>query len=194
MSRSIKNKGGKKIRPDVRWIILTFFTAMGITGILSFASSELLDGAGLILSFVVLVVIVLIGIVFDIIGVAVTSADETPFHAMASRKIPEAKQALRLLRNANRVSSFCNDVIGDVCGVISGSAATVIAVRVAASELDYRQKIIDLVLSALVAGLTVGGKACGKTAAMHRNTQIVTLTAKVLCFFQNVPSLFQKRK
>ena len=34
------------------------------------------------------------------------------------------------IRNAGRVSSFCNDVIGDICGVISGSAAAVISARV----------------------------------------------------------------
>ena len=38
--------------------------------------------------------LVAIGIVFDIIGVAVTACPEAPFHAMASRKVAEAPDAL----------------------------------------------------------------------------------------------------
>ena len=125
-----KKKAGKSAKPDFKWIALIFLTTVLISALMSFVSSNLLEGAGLALSFVILICIVLTGILFDIIGVAVTAADEVPFHAMASRKVPEAEDALRLIRNAGKVSSFCNDVIGDICGVISGSAAAVIAARV----------------------------------------------------------------
>ena len=128
------------------------------------------------------------------IGVAVTTADETPFHAMASRKVPEARDALRLIRNANRVSSFCNDVIGDICGVISGSASAVIAARVIAAGIGGAQMIVDLLMSAFVAALTVGGKAFGKTFAISESTRIVQMTARVLCFFRKIPALFRKRR
>ena len=130
MAAAKKKKTGRSARPDFRWIALIFLVTVLISALMSFVSSNLLEGAGLILSFVILICIVLTGILFDIIGVAVTAADEVPFHAMASRKVPEAEDALRLIRNAGRVSSFCNDVIGDICGVISGSAAAVISARV----------------------------------------------------------------
>lgn len=130
MAAAKKKKAGKSAKPDFKWIALIFLTTVLISALMSFVSSNLLEGAGLALSFVILICIVLTGILFDIIGVAVTAADEVPFHAMASRKVPEAEDALRLIRNAGKVSSFCNDVIGDICGVISGSAAAVIAARV----------------------------------------------------------------
>ena len=116
MAAAKKKKTGRSARPDFRWIALIFLVTVLISALMSFVSSNLLEGAGLILSFVILICIVLTGILFDIIGVAVTAADEVPFHAMASRKVPEAEDALRLIRNAGRVSSFCNDVIGDICG------------------------------------------------------------------------------
>ena len=173
---------------------MIFAMTMVISGVMSFASSQLLDGAGMALSFIILICIVLIGIIFDVIGVAVTTADETPFHAMASRKVPEARDALRLIRNANRVSSFCNDVIGDICGVISGSASAVIAARVIAAGVGGTQMIVDLLMSAFVAALTVGGKAFGKTFAISESTRIVQMTARVLCFFRKIPALFRKRR
>lgn len=184
MSQNKKKKNTKMPRPDYKWIIMIFFLTLLISGMMSFVSSELLNGATMAASFVILICIILIGIVFDIIGVAVTSAEETPFHSMASKKVPEAAEALKLIRNANRVSSFCNDVIGDICGVISGSASAVIAVRVFAGKSN--SALLDLLLSATVAALTVGGKAFGKTFAISMSTSIVQMTARVIYFFKHL--------
>ena len=198
MAAAKKKKTGRSARPDFRWIALIFLVTVLISALMSFVSSNLLEGAGLILSFVVLICIVLTGILFDIIGVAVTAADEVPFHAMASRKVPEAEDALRLIRNAGRVSSFCNDVIGDICGVISGSAAAVISARVLLLSKSGRsdileQPVLTLLLSAVVSGVTVGGKACGKSLAMNSSTAVVRTAAKVLCFFRTLPQRLEKK-
>ena len=132
MAAQKSGKAPKKSGTDWRWIITIFVITVCISAVMSLISTNLLANATLGVSFVILISIIAIGIVFDIIGVAVTAADEKPFHSMASRKVPEATQALKLIRNAGRVSSFCNDVIGDICGVISGSAAATIAERVLA--------------------------------------------------------------
>ena len=110
----------KKKNSHIRWIVTVFFVAVVISSTISFFSSTVLEGAGLVEAFLVLLLIVALGIVFDIIGVAVMSAEEKPFHAMAAKKVPGAAEALHLLRNAEKVSSFCNDVVGDICGVVSG--------------------------------------------------------------------------
>ena len=144
-------------------------------------------------AFVILFIIIFIGIIFDVIGVAVTSADEKPFHSMAARKVPGAQEAIHLLRNAERVSSICNDVIGDICGVISGSASATIAVQILQNFSFTLPQIISLVMSALVAGLTVGGKAMGKTFAINSCTEIVTGVGRILYFMGRIPTLFVKR-
>ena len=145
-------------------------------------------------AFLILFVIILIGILFDIIGVAVTSADERPFHSMASRKVPGAHEAISLLRNAERVSSICNDVIGDVCGVVSGSAAASISAQVIVNFSGEIGEIIMLLMSAMVAGLTVGGKAIGKTFAIGSCVKIVSAVGRIIWFFKNIPSLLKKKK
>ena len=192
MSQTKKKKGKKMPKPDYKWIVLIFALTMLISGTMSFISSELLGRANLAVSFLILISIVLIGIIFDVIGVAVTSAEEKPFHSMASRKVPEATEALRLIRNANRVSSFCNDVIGDICGVISGAASATIAVKVLTGK--SANPFVELLLSALVAALTVGGKAFGKTFAIHMSTPIVQTTARILTFFRTLPEKLTKKK
>ena len=157
-------------------------------------ATALLGNAGMAVSFLILICIVAIGIVFDIIGVAVTACPEAPFHAMASRKVAEAPDALKLLRNANRVSSFCNDVIGDICGVISGSAAATIAARVLAMHPGMREIVLTLAMSALAAGLTVGGKACGKSFAIDSSTSVVRTAAMVLHFFHTIPEKLRPKR
>ena len=194
MADGKKKKSGKKTGPDWSWILFIFVITMVISAAMSFISSRLLGNAGMAVSFLILICIVAIGIVFDIIGVAVTACPEAPFHAMASRKVAEAPDALKLLRNANRVSSFCNDVIGDICGVISGSAAAVIAARVLILSKSKSEIFITLLLSAVVSGVTVGGKACGKSLAMNSSTAVVRTAAKVLCFFRTLPQRIRKKR
>ena len=194
MSKTDAGTAKKERNKTVRWVITIFIITILITGIISFTSDLLMANSTMLVAFIVLFVIVLLGIAFDIIGVAVTSADEKPFHSMAARKVPGAQESIRLLRNAERVSSICNDVIGDICGVISGSAAATIAAQVLRNFELSLEKLIPLIMSALVAGITVGGKAMGKTVAMNSCTKIVHSVGKILSFFHSKPKSKKKNR
>lgn len=150
--------------------------------------------SGIVVAFLILLAIVFIGILFDVVGVAVTSADEKPFHSMAARKVPGGQEAIKLLRNAERVSSICNDVIGDICGVVSGSASATIAAQVLSNFAFTWPRMITLLMSALVAGVTVGGKAVGKTFAIQSSTSIVSFVGRIIHFFGHIGHVFQKKK
>ena len=121
----------------IRWVVTIFFVTILISGIISLISDEVMANSGIAVAFIILLAIVLIGIIFDIIGMAVATADEKPFHSMAARKVPGAQESIALLRNAERVSSICNDVVGDICGVVSGSASATIAALIL-SKVDIR--------------------------------------------------------
>ena len=194
MSKSDSSAARKERNKTIRWVVTIFIVTILISGIISYASSELMKISTTAVAFLILLLIVLIGIVFDIIGVAVTSADEKPFHSMASRKVAGAHEAIKLLRNAERVSSICNDVIGDICGVVSGAAAATIAANILANFSGTWDEIVKLLMSALVAGVTVGGKAIGKTFAIGSCVKIVSFVGKVIWFFHNIPSVIRKKK
>lgn len=182
---SAKNKRGKKKKSSRwKWYVTIIVLTVLISASFSFASNTLLANSGMLVAFSLLLVIVLIGVIFDMIGIAVASADEKPFHAMAARKVPGASNAIWLLRNADKVSSFCNDVVGDICGIVSGAASAVIASQIVLNFSGGMASVIPLVMSAMVAGFTVGGKAIGKSMAMKRCTNIVFTTAKFLSLFQ----------
>lgn len=181
-------------RKAIRWTIRVFVITIVISSLMSLASEAVLSDGNVYLSFSVLLAIVAVGIVFDAIGVAVTSADEKPFHSMASRKVPGAKEAIGLLRNAGQVSSFCNDVIGDICGVVSGSASAAIAARILTHFSFSRTQIVPLMLSSLIAGLTVGGKAMGKAYALESCVQIVHAAGKAIALRNRLLPWFSKKK
>ena len=103
-----------KPRSYWRWVIQIFLASVALSAVLSFASGVALVDAGYAVAVLVLVLFVLLGIVFDVIGVAVTAADMKPFHSMAAHREKGAREALFLLKNAEKVSSFCNDVVGDI--------------------------------------------------------------------------------
>ena len=194
MSKSDPSSPKRERSKAIIWVVSIFISTILATGIISLASEELLTVSTMPVAFIVLLGIILVGILFDIIGVAVTSADEKPFHSMAARKVPGAMESIRLLRNAEKVGSICNDVIGDMCGVISGSAAATIAVQVVQNFEFSWPRLATLVMSALVAGLTVGGKAIGKGIAINSCTKIVHFVGRSIHRLQKIGNIFKKRK
>lgn len=181
-SKRNAKKRPKPERSPGRWAVKVFFMAVVLSAVLGFASDQALDGAGMAAAFIVLLVFILLGIFFDIIGVSVTAADEKPFHSMAARKTPGAKEALGLIRKADRVSSFCNDVVGDICGIITGSTVAVIVVRMQ-SDFGLPAVATSLLLTALASGLTIGGKAVGKSFAIAKSTRVLQLVGRFLHLF-----------
>ena len=186
MSKADPASQKKERNNAIRWVVTIFVVTIFISATISLVSEEIMAVSGIVPAFLILLAIVLLGILFDIIGVAVTSADEKPFHSMAARKVPGAKEAIRLLRSAEKVSSICNDVVGDICGVISGSASATIAAQILRNFEFSWPKIVGLMMSALVAGLPVGGKAIGKTFAINSNTKIVYGVGRFLSFFNRI--------
>ncbi len=194
MSKSDPAASKKERNKAIRWVATIFIVTILISGLISLASEELMEGSTVGVAFLILLAIILIGIIFDIIGMAVASADEKPFHSMAARKVPGALEAIALLRNAERVSSICNDVVGDICGVVSGSAAATISAQVLHNFEFTWPRMISLLMSALVAGLTVGGKAVGKAFAINSCTPIVHGVGKIIYRLHHISDLFHKDK
>lgn len=165
---------------NVRWIATISITSFFLSVLMSYTSNRALESVGNIIAFVILLVFISIGILFDIIGVASTVATEKRFHSMAARRVNGAKQAIWIVRNAEKVGSFCNDVVGDISGIISGATSAVIITRLTQDGTDVRSVILSLVITGCVSSLTIGGKAIGKTFAISHSEDIVFLTGRVL--------------
>lgn len=194
MGKNDSGSSKKEQKKVIRWVITVFIATLFVSGTISLLSEAILASSGMVAAFLILLSIVAVGILFDVVGVAVTSADERPFHSMAARKVPGAQEAIKLLRNAEKVSSICNDVVGDICGVVSGAASAAIAARVIAEFSVTWPKAVTLVMSAMIAGLTVGGKALGKSIAIESSTDIVHTVGKMIFKWNKMLSFFQKKR
>jgi len=172
----------KKVSSPYRWAVTAFLLAVALSAVLTLASEAMLDGAGMAVALLILLAFIGLGILFDIIGVAVTAADARPFHSMAAHKEKGARQALMLLRDADRVSSICNDVVGDICGIVSGATSAIIVARLQ-SGLNIQSLLVSVAVTALVSGLTIGGKALGKPFAIRQSTRVVYCAGRILYVF-----------
>ncbi len=194
MSKSDPSAQKRERNKTICWVVTIFIVTIFISGTISLLSDIIMESSTMPVAFLILLAIILVGIIFDVIGMAVASADEKPFHSMAARKVPGAQEAISLLRNAERVSSICNDVVGDICGVVSGSASATIAVQII-SKFDFSwPQVISLIMSAMAAGLTVGGKAIGKSFAVNSCTAIVHTVGKGIFWLRGIPRLLTKKK
>ncbi len=173
---------------SLKWSTGIAVITLVLAAIFSVVSTLSLEGVNWAAGMIIVFMIVLIGVIFDIIGVAATAADEVPFHAMASEKVKGARQAIAISRNADRVASFCNDVIGDISGIISGTASAVVIVQLTdafgGDDATAFQYIVSIVFTSVVAALTVGGKAFGKSFAIHFSTSIIFQVGRVIYFFE----------
>ena len=193
MSKSDPAAMKKERQKATRWVVSIFLITILISGTITLLSDVIMSVSTMFVAFLILLAIILIGIIFDVIGMAVATADEKPFHSMAARKVAGAQEAIALLRNAERVSSICNDVVGDICGVVSGSASATIAAQILSNfEMTWPQ-IVSLGMSALAAGLTVGGKAVGKSYAVNSCTKIVHNVGRLIHSLKLFAATFRKK-
>ncbi len=162
------------------WTLKVFFLTLFLAIIFSLVANYLGTFNNIIL-IICIITIILIGIIFDIIGTAALSCDVKEFHSRASQKMKGAKKAIDIAKNASTVSSFCNDVVGDVCGIISGSLITVLVVNLFInSDLSFW----NVVFASLASALTVGGKALGKKIAIKNANSIIYTVSKLLTIFK----------
>ncbi|HEX6922892.1 MAG TPA: hypothetical protein VF149_03635 [Bacillales bacterium] len=176
------------LKQSIKWssgiAVITFVLA----AIFSVVSTFLLSGVTWAVGMLVVLVIVLTGVVFDIIGVAATAADEKPFHSMAAKRVHGSKQAIFITRNADRVANFCNDVVGDISGIVSGTASAAVVLELTL-QLNFGedspfQYVVSVLFTSTIAALTVGGKAFGKTFAIKYATEIILQVGRLFYFVE----------
>lgn len=172
---------------------VTFFIAL-LVSLGSEALVRVVDS--LIVAFVLLLVIIFLNVFFDTIGTAATAADLPPFNARAAKKVYGARQAVRIIRNADLFANFCNDVVGDVAGTLSGAIGAGIVLSMVGSLTPGNLILAGSVMTSFIAAITVGGKALGKMLAVNYANEIIFRVAVVIAWWENVSGmeLFKTRR
>lgn len=169
-------------KSNYRWVLIITLLAFILSIMMSLIVTAVLKNVTLMVSIIVTFLFILLGILFDMIGVAVTSGDEVAFHSMSARRVRGGRVGVKLIKNASKVSSICCDVIGDICGIISGTAGVSI-VTVLAKMTNWNLLLVSLIVTAFISSLTIGGKALCKNLAINKSTEVVIIVAKILSIF-----------
>lgn len=194
-----KNKINNFENYNLKWVFAISFWTFLLAICVSLISESIMRNLDIAAALITLIFIILLGVFFDTIGIAVAASNEKPFHSMAANRITEAKYAIELVRNAGPVSNFCNDVIGDISGIISGAAGTFIVTKLV-TRYSVNGAFISVIMTAFVASLTVGGKAFGKEVAINKCNDIIFKVSKVVMLLHTklgikiLPDIKKQRK
>lgn len=176
----------ENLRGSLLIALFTFLAAILVTLI----SQSGIRYVSLVPAIIILSIIIFIGIISDMVGVAATAAEEKSFNARAAKKLFGAREGLFLVRHADRVSSLMCDIIGDICGTVSGALGVVIVIRII-DNWGGSETLINLIIIGLVAALTVGGKAFFKTYGIKRADDIIFFAGKLLAGLKLVKGFFR---
>jgi 4-hydroxybenzoate polyprenyltransferase len=172
------SKNKSKDNSNTKWGIQVFFIAFILSLFFSYISANGVSNLSVIAAIFILLFVIFIGIIFDIIGVSVTVANEEEFHAKATKKVVGSKKSIKLIKNSAKVANICADVIGDICGVLSGALSAMVSMKIA-QKFGISENI-QYIISALVASLTISGKAIGKSISNKHSTEIVHIVGTIL--------------
>ena len=183
-SQKDKQKKRRRSEKAYLWPIEATLISLVLCLLVAFGAEVVLSGTTIAVAVVLIVLLVALGVLFDMMGLAVASCDPVPLRSMASRKIRGARHALRLVDNAHKVSSVFNDIVGDIIGIITGVCGAALALVLAGSLDGLARIAVAVAVSAAIAALTIGGKAAMKGVAIRHSTQIVLALGKVMAVFR----------
>ncbi len=164
------------------WILIVFILTFILSVLFSTVSNIIALTCNNIILFIVLVITIAFGILFDLIGTAAITSKESTFHALNSKKIKGAKQGLFIVKNSNKISSICNDIVGDICGIISGSIGAILAISLSTTT-GLNNTLVSVIIAAFISAFTVGGKALFKIVAIKNADNIILVVSKFLSLF-----------
>ena len=176
-------------RKSWKHLVIVFIGSFVIAGIVGISSELLLRRiSSLWVAALFLLAVIGVHIVFDIIGIAATAASEAPHHAKAANRVRGARQAVYLVRHADLVANMANDVVGDVTGTLSGVMAAAIVLDIIRLDptLGTKEIWFSTLMLALVASITVTGKAVGKTFAIQDANKIIAWVGSALAAFEQI--------
>ena len=180
-SKSKKEDKHKNNKKQTGWPIIVLLITLALSFVFSLISELVMGNTTLIVAYLLIVFIIILSVIFDMIGTAAASCDIQPFLSMSARKVKGAKMAVKLVKNASKVSSVCADIIGDICGIISGACGAAIVIKQFASGSSI---LVSVLFSSLIAAFTVFGKSLGKSYAMTNSNKIIYMVARVLSVFK----------
>lgn len=163
------------------WAFRMFFIAICMSLFFGFISQTMLSRMGVIVASIGIALFIFISVVFDMLGIAVASADIETFRLWEREKKAGAEIGVKLCENSEKVCSFCADVVGDICSTLCGAGGACIVVALTTNITNPSMiMLISISTSAVIAGITIFFKAIMKEQALKNSNKIILKLGRFL--------------
>lgn len=173
----------KNKHENLFWTLKISVLAFVLSILFSISSEIILDGVGIGISILLIVVFMLANVFVDMIGLAITTCQINDIDKI---NVDEKKKntCLSLIKNADKVSSILSDVIGDICGILSGAGGATITI-ILTESITYPSLtlLVGALVSSLIACITVLLKSISKAYAIKHSIKIVLVISGFLSIF-----------
>ena len=178
---------------STKWAFKVFILSISLSIIFSLVSQSLLPSLSPFFSIFVIVFFVFVSVIFDMVAVAFTSINKEQLDKFKNEN--GYIMAVKLCERADKVASFGGDVVGDICGILSGAGGVSLVVNMNIQDANLNLLVTCLV-SSLIAGITIFCKAIMKTYALQNCEQIAIVTGTYLeaSFFNRMRKKRQEKK
>ncbi|MDR0850298.1 MAG: hypothetical protein LBN07_02305 [Christensenellaceae bacterium] len=170
-------------RRKYKWIIKITILTLCLALFAGIISEMILSRTNMVFAVIILLIFLFVNIVFDMIGLAFAACPQDKLIDLRNQNVSGSSVALRLSGISEKVSSFCSDVVGDICGILSGAAGSAIAIKIIIRS-DSLEVLLAAGISATVAGLTVFGKALCKRLAIYKSLSVVLFVGRFISMFK----------
>lgn len=178
---------------STKWAFKVFILSISLSIIFSLVSQSLLPSLSPFFSIFVIVFFVFVSVIFDMVAVAFTSINKEQLDKFKNEN--GYVIAVKLCERADKVASFGGDVVGDICGILSGAGGVSLVVNMNIQDTNLNL-VVTCLVSSLIAGITIFCKAIMKTYALQNCEQIAIMTGVYLeaSFFNRMRKKRQERK
>ena len=178
---------------STKWAFKVFILSISLSIIFSLVSQSLLPSLSPFFSIFVIVFFVFVSVIFDMVAVAFTSINKEQLDKFKNEN--GYVMAVKLCERADKVASFGGDVVGDICGILSGAGGVSLVVNINIQNTNLNL-VVTCLVSSLIAGITIFCKAIMKTYALQNCEQIAIMTGVYLeaSFFNRMRKKRQEKK
>lgn len=174
----------KRVKSNKVWLLQIFFISLFLSIIFALISELMLSNASLALALFLIIFLIVVSGIFDIVGMAVTACNIRPLLICKQKGERGADIGLKMVKNADKICCICSDVVGDICSILCGAGGVAITVILVAHFPTFNAIIMSILVSSVIASISVLGKAIGKTFALNNSLKVVLWTGKVLSIFK----------
>ena len=164
------------------WLWQITLLSLVLSCVFGIISELMLAHTNLTLALILIILLVFVGLTFDIVGMAVTAGNIKTLLEQKAKGTKGVDIGITLVKNADKVSSICTDVIGDICSILSGAGGVAISVIISHQIPSINPFFLSVMISALIAAINVLIKAVGKSYALRNSDKIIIKIGFILSF------------